>query len=121
VRIRLAPGVYEDNVGAEIYSQRLLRSAANPIYLQAIDPAPNATQLGHGLNLLGVSYIAIDGLTFAGDGRRLERHTACSAVTTSGGGGIHVAGAARNGTPMQIPAESSIRRSMGNTSRHTMY
>src|SRR3989338_4538805 len=63
VRIRLAPGIYEDDVGAEIYAQRLLRSATNPIYLQAVDPAPDATRIGHGINLLGVSYIAIEGVT----------------------------------------------------------
>lgn len=63
VRIRLAPGVYQDDLGSEIYAHRLLRSATTPIYLQATDPAPNATQLGHGINLLGVSYIAIDGVT----------------------------------------------------------
>ena len=98
VRIRLAPGVYEDNVGAEIYSQRLLRSAANPIYLQAIDPAPNATQLGHGLNLLGVSYIAIDGLTFGpatvGDWNGTQH---APPLPLQAAAGIHVAGAAKNG------------------------
>lgn len=63
VRIRLAPGHYADNLGTEIFAQALWRSAEAPIWLQAADPRPDATVLGHGLNLLGVSYLAIDGLT----------------------------------------------------------
>lgn len=98
VRIRLAPGIYEDDVGAEIYAQRLLRSATTPIYLQAIDPAPNATQLGHGINLLGVSYIAIEGLTIgpAAVGR-WNGSVHASPLPLSAAAGIHVAGAAKNG------------------------
>ena len=63
VRIRLASGVYADNLGSEIYSHRLLRTAATPIYILAMNPAANATQLGQGINLVGVTYIGIDGVT----------------------------------------------------------
>lgn len=63
VRIRLAAGVYADNLGSEIFAQRLQRTASTPIYVVANDPAPNATQLGQGINLLGISYFALDGVT----------------------------------------------------------
>lgn len=95
VRIRLAPGVYADNLGAEIFAQRLLRTSGTPIYIVASGPAPNATQLGHGINLLGVSYIAIDGVTI---GPRVvgawngSSHAAPFPLQAAAG--IHVSGAA---------------------------
>lgn len=102
VRIRLAPGTYADNLGSEIYAQRLQRSAAAPIWLMATDHRPNATVLMHGINLLGVSYIAIDGVTIgpetvgAWNGQRHAEPLPLMAAA-----GIHVAGAAvdarRNG------------------------
>ncbi len=98
VRIRLAPGHYVDNLGSEIYAQRLLREAAHPIWLQAVDGRPNATVLGHGINLLGVSYLAIEGVTIgpqtvgAWDGRRHADPQPLQAAA-----GIHVAGAALDG------------------------
>ncbi|HSW06341.1 hypothetical protein [Aquabacterium sp.] len=97
VRIRLAPGVYADTLGNEIYAQRLQRTAANPIWLQASDSRPNATVLGHGINLLGVSYIAIDGVTIgpatvgAWNGQAHANPQPLQAAA-----GIHVAGAALN-------------------------
>jgi hypothetical protein len=98
VRIRLAPGLYADNLGTEIYAQRLLRGPGNPIAIVATDPRPNATVLMHGINLLGVSYLAIDGVTIgparvgAWDGRR---HADPQPVQAAAG--IHVSGAAVNG------------------------
>ena len=98
VRIRLAPGHYTDNLGSEIFAQALWRSDAAPLWLTATDPRPNATVLGQGLNLLAVSYVAIDGLTIgpaqvgAWDGRR---HAAPGPLQAAAG--IHVAGAALDG------------------------
>ena len=95
VRIRLAPGTYADTLGSEIFAQALWRSAQAPIWLQATDNRPDATVLGHGLNLLGVSYFAIDGLTFgpaqvgAWDGRRHADPQPLQAAA-----GVHVAGVA---------------------------
>ncbi|MFO1253129.1 MAG: hypothetical protein U1E77_18810 [Inhella sp.] len=103
VRIRLAPGSYADNLGSEIYAQRLLRSASSPIWLVATDPRPNATVLGHGINLLGVSYLAIEGLTIGpkpwapGVAARVHR----PAAAADGRRRIHVAGAA--GGPQRQP------------------
>lgn len=98
VRIRLAPGFYADTTGAEIYSQRLLRSATTPVYLQATDPAPNATRLGHGINLLGVSYLAIEGVTIGPENVGAWNGTRhAEPLPLSAAAGIHVAGAARNG------------------------
>lgn len=97
VRIRLAPGRYADNLGAEIYGQRLQRGAANPIWLQATDSRPNATVLGHGINLLGVSYIAIDGVTIGPEtvgAWNGQRHADPQPLQAAAG--IHVAGAALN-------------------------
>ncbi len=97
VRIRLAPGHYADTLGTEIYAQRLLRGAANPLWLVATDSRPNATVLDHGLNLLGVSYIAIDGVTIGP-----EKVGAWNGTTHAdpqplqAAAGIHVAGAALN-------------------------
>jgi len=97
VRIRLAPGTYADNLGNEIFAQRLQRGAANPIWIQATDPRPNATVLGHGINLLGVSYIAIDGVTIgpetvgAWNGQSHANPQPLQAAA-----GVHVAGAALN-------------------------
>jgi hypothetical protein len=95
VRIRLAAGRYPDNIGSEVFAQRLQRSASAPIHIVAADPRPNATVLGHGLNLLGVSYIAIDGVTIgpeqvgAWDGQRHADPQPLQAAA-----GVHVAGAA---------------------------
>ncbi len=97
VRIRLAPGRYADNLGSEIYAQRLLRGPSNPIWLVATDHRPNATVLGHGINLLGVSYLAIDGVTIgpatvgAWNGSRHADPQPLQAAA-----GVHVAGAALN-------------------------
>ena len=99
VRIRLAPGVYQDDLGAEIYAQRLPRSATTPIYLQATNPAPNATQLGHGINLLGVSYIAIDGVTIGPPVVGAWNGSVHAApLPLQAAAGIHVAGAAKSGS-----------------------
>jgi hypothetical protein len=97
VRIRLAPGRYADNLGAEIFAQRLQRGAANPIWLRATDGRPNATVLDQGINLLGVSYIAIEGVTIGpetvgtwnGQGHANPQPLQAAA-------GIHVAGSALN-------------------------
>lgn len=97
VRIRLAPGTYADNLGSEIFAQALWRSAQAPLWLVATDTRPDATVLGHGLNLLGVSYVAIDGLTIgpaqvgAWDGRRHADPQPLQAAA-----GVHVSGAALN-------------------------
>ncbi len=99
VRIRLAPGTYADNLGTEIHAQRLLRGPTNPIAIVATDPRPQATVLMHGINLLGVSYLVIDGVTIgppkvgAWDGRRHADPQPIQAAA-----GIHVAGAAANGS-----------------------
>lgn len=97
VRIRLAPGTYADNLGGEIYAQRVIRSETTPIWLYATDSRPNATRIGHGINLLGVAYIAIEGMTIGP-----EEVGAWNAATRShadpqplqAGAGIHVAGSA---------------------------
>ena len=95
VRIRLAPGSYADNLGTEIYAQRLQRSAANPIWLKASNGNPNATRLGHGINLLGVSYIAIDGVTIGPDTvGAWNGSTHADPQPLQAAAGIHVAGAA---------------------------
>ncbi|WP_284619797.1 hypothetical protein [Aquabacterium humicola] len=97
VRIRLAPGFYADNTGAEIYAQRLQRGAANPIWLKATDTRPNATRLGHGINLLGVSYIAIDGVTIGPESVgawNAQTGTHADPQPLQAAAGIHVAGAA---------------------------
>jgi hypothetical protein len=99
VRIRLAPGYYADNIGNEIYVQHVLRSASTPIHLVAGNPAANGTRLGQGINLMGVSYLAIEGITVGPEvvgpwngSRHLEP------LPVQAAAGIHVAGAARNGT-----------------------
>ena len=95
VRVRLAPGSYADNLGSEIFAQALWRSAGAPLLLVASDPRPDATVLGHGLNLLGVSYVAIDGVTIgparvgAWDGSRHADPQPLQAAA-----GVHIAGAA---------------------------
>jgi hypothetical protein len=97
VRIRLAPGLYADNLGSEIFAQRLLRNSSTPIYILATNPAPNATRLGQGINLLGVSYIAIDGLTIGPDSVGAWNGAAHSAPQPlQASAGIHIAGAAQN-------------------------
>jgi hypothetical protein len=66
VRLRLAPGTYatRDAGQGEIYLMGLRRKASAPVLIQAVDPAPNATRLGQGFNLVAVSYLGFDGLTF---------------------------------------------------------
>jgi hypothetical protein len=66
VRLRLAPGTYatRDAGQGEVYLMGLLRKASAPVLIQATDPAPNATRLGQGFNLVAVSYLGFDGLTF---------------------------------------------------------
>ena len=98
VRIRLAPGSYADNLGSEIFAQRLLRSASTPIWLLATDPRPNTTVLGHGINLLGVAYVAIEGVTIGPESVGAwngSSHADPQPLQTAAG--IQVAGAARNG------------------------
>ena len=65
VRLRLAPGTYatRDPGQGEIYISNLQRPASAPVLLQATDPSPNATRLEQGFNLVGVAYLAFDGLT----------------------------------------------------------
>ncbi|MBL8360822.1 MAG: hypothetical protein JNN18_10045 [Rubrivivax sp.] len=98
VRIRLAPGVYADTLGAEVYAQRIQRGPANPLAIVATDPRPDATVLMHGINLLGVAYVAIDGVTIgparvgAWDG---TRHADPQPIQAAAG--IHVSGAAIDG------------------------
>lgn len=95
VRIRLAPGTYADTLGSEIFAQALWRSAAAPLWLLASDGRPDATVLGHGLNLLGVSHLTIDGLTI-GPARvgawNGQRHADPQPLQAAAG--IHVAGVA---------------------------
>lgn len=97
VRIRLAAGVYADNLGAEIFAQHLFRTQTNPVWLVAADAAPNATRLEQGINLLGVAYIALDGITIgppavgawnAVTGRHADPQPLQAAA------GIHISGAA---------------------------
>ena len=95
VRIRLAPGTYADNLGTEIFAQRLQRGAANPIWLKATNGNPNATRLGHGINLLGVSYLAIDGVTIGPEAVGAWNGSAhADPQPLQAAAGIHVAGAA---------------------------
>ena len=95
VRIRLAPGTYADTLGSEIFAQALWRSAEAPLWLLATDGRPDATVLGHGLNLLGVSHLVIDGVTIgpaqvgAWNGQRHADPQPLQAAA-----GIHVAGVA---------------------------
>ena len=65
VRLRLGPGSYAptDAGRGELYIEGLQRQASAPVLVQAMDPAPNATQLGQGFVLVGVSFLAFDGLT----------------------------------------------------------
>jgi hypothetical protein len=65
VRVRLAPGDYAPtDIGrGELYIEDLHRTAAAPLLVQAMDPAPNATRLSQGFVLVGVSFLAFDGLT----------------------------------------------------------
>jgi hypothetical protein len=95
VRIRLAPGAYADNLGTEIYAQRLQRGSAHPIWLKATNGAPNATRLGHGINLLGVSYLAIDGVTIGPEAVGTWNGAShADPQPLQAAAGIHVAGAA---------------------------
>ena len=65
VRVRLKPGDYAPtDIGrGEIYLEDLQRAAGTPVLVQALDPAPNATRLSQGFTLVGVSFLAFDGLT----------------------------------------------------------
>lgn len=109
VRIRLAPGVYADNLGTEIYAQRLLRGAANPIWLKAIDTRPNATRLGHGINLLGVSYLAIDGVTIGPETVGAWTGQAhADPQPLQAAAGIHVAGAALDARTSAIGTNGQV-------------
>jgi hypothetical protein len=65
VRVRLAPGDYAptDPGRGELYIEDLQRTAAAPLLIQATDPAPNATRLSQGFVLVGVGFLAFDGLT----------------------------------------------------------
>ncbi|WP_338847026.1 DUF4214 domain-containing protein [Massilia sp. W12] len=97
VRIRLAPGVYADNLGSEIFVQRMLRSAATPVWLVASDKTPQATRLEQGLNLLGVSWLAIDGLTIGPEtvgawNAATQRHADPQPLQAAAG--VHVSGEA---------------------------
>lgn len=98
VRIRLAPGFYADTLGAEIWIQHVLRTEQTPIWIVATDPTPNATRLGHGINMLGVAYVAIEGITIGPEavgpwnGTRHEAPLPLQAQA-----GIHIAGAALHG------------------------
>jgi hypothetical protein len=97
VRIRLAPGAYADNLGSEIYAQHILRTSGTPIYIVATDPTPNATQLGQGINLLGVSYLGIDGVTIGPSVVGAWTGAAHNAPQPlQAAAGIHIAGAALN-------------------------
>lgn len=98
VRVRLAPGYYADNLGAEIFAQRLLRSAGAPLWLVASDGRPDATVLGHGINLLGVAYVAIDGVTIGpATVGAWNGATHADPQPLQAAAGVHVAGAALNG------------------------
>lgn len=98
VRVRLAPGTYADNLGNEIYAQRMQRGAANPLWLVATDGSPNATVLLHGLNFLGVSYLAIEGVTIGPATVGAWNGTShADPQPVQAAAGIHVAGAALNG------------------------
>ncbi|MEN9868386.1 MAG: hypothetical protein RL748_3976 [Pseudomonadota bacterium] len=97
VRIRLAAGLYADNLGAEIFAQRLFRSVSTPIWLIAADSTPNATRLEHGINLLGVSYLAIEGVTIGPPevgAWNATTHSHAAPQPLQASAGIHVAGAA---------------------------
>ncbi|MFO0745400.1 MAG: right-handed parallel beta-helix repeat-containing protein [Myxococcota bacterium] len=104
VRVRLAPGHYADTLGSEIFVQRLQRTAATPIWIVASDKRPNATVLDQGLNLLGVAYVAIEGVTigpatvgtFHGG-----HHDAPKPLQAAAG--VHVSGAAHGGAANGAP------------------
>ncbi|MFO0555379.1 MAG: right-handed parallel beta-helix repeat-containing protein [Polyangiaceae bacterium] len=105
VRIRLAPGTYADNLGGEIYAQHIQRTETTPLWIVATDPTPNATTVGHGFNLVGISYVAIEGITVgpavvgAWNG---SSHADPQPLYTQAG--VHVAGAAiAGGTSATLP------------------
>lgn len=109
VRIRLAPGSYADNLGTEIYAQRLQRGATNPIWLKATNGHPNATRLGHGINLLGVSYVAIDGVTIGPDTvGAWNGATHADPQPLQAAAGIHVAGAAVDARTSAVGAGNQL-------------
>ena len=109
VRIRLAPGLYADNMGGEVFVQHLFRDANNPVWVEAIDPRPNATVLGHGINMVGVSYIALEGLTIGPE--RVGAWNGFShadPLPLQAQAGVHVAGAALNGFANAVAADGSL-------------
>ena len=113
VRIRLGPGTYKDDLGGEIYAQRVLRTATTPIWIVADDPAPNHTRLMQGFNFVGVAYVAIDGVTIgpetvgAWDGTKHADPQPLSAQA-----GVHVAGAALDGAKSAKKADGSLDASV---------
>jgi hypothetical protein len=99
VRLRLAPGTYQaTDVGqGELYVEGLQRSAAAPLLIQAVDPAPDATRLGQGFNLVGVSFLAFDGLTIGPP-----------EVGTFHGGDFCVVGGCYHDLPRPLDAEAGF-------------
>ncbi len=98
VRVRLAPGLYADNVGSELWVQHILRPASAPIWIVADDPTPNATRLGHGLNFVGVSYFAFEGLTIGPPAVGAWNGSAhANPQPLAAQAGIHISGAAKDG------------------------
>ncbi|MBI5256545.1 MAG: hypothetical protein HY855_08605 [Burkholderiales bacterium] len=116
VRIRLAPGTYADTLGTEVYAQRLQRGPAHPIWIVAADGRPNATVLGQGINLLGVSYIAIEGLTIGPPQVGTWNGQAhADPQPLQAAAGIHVAGAALDAR------QSALRNGQLDTSVYGRY
>jgi hypothetical protein len=110
VRIRLAPGAYatSDAGRGELYLEGLARTAAAPVLVQAMDPAPDATRLAQGFILVGASFVAFDGLTigpatvgaYHGDGMCANAgdcfHDAPKPLAAEAG--FHISGTALNPT-----------------------
>ncbi|MBI3231368.1 MAG: DUF4214 domain-containing protein [Burkholderiales bacterium] len=95
VRIRLAAGTYADNLGAEIFAQRLQRNSTTPIWL--VGASTGTIQLEQGINLLGVSYLAIEGITIGPEtvgAWNATSHTHSAPQPLQAQAGIHIAGEA---------------------------